>query len=121
MEFVKKKFKGVYASLVFSSKIAGFELGLNLLKVDGVLIAVGLPAFSEKQMSLDLFKFILKGQKIVASLVGTVEEMRELVQLAAEGKVKTHVGRIAKLSEINEVFEELEKGQFVGRAILEIE
>lgn len=47
--------------------------------------------------------------------------MRELVQLAAEGKVKTHVGRIAKLSEINEVFEELEKGQFVGRAILEIE
>lgn len=65
MEFVKKKFKGVYASLVFSSKIAGFELGLNLLKVDGVLIAVGLPAFSEKQMSLDLFKFILKGQKIV--------------------------------------------------------
>jgi propanol-preferring alcohol dehydrogenase len=121
MEFVKKKFKGVYASLVFSSKIAGFELGLNLLKVDGVLIAVGLPAFSEKQMSLDLFKFILKGQKIVGSLVGTVEEMRELVQLAAEGKVKTHVGRIAKLSEINEVFEELEKGQFVGRAILEIE
>ena len=121
MEFVKKKFKGVYASLVFSSKIAGFELGLNLLKVDGVLIAVGLPAFSEKLMPLDLFKFVLKGQKIVGSLVGTVEEMRELVQLAAEGKVKTHVGRIAKLSEINEVFEELEKAKFVGRAILKID
>jgi len=119
MKFVGKKFKGVYASLVFSSKIAGFELGLNLLKVGGVLIAVGLPAFSEGQMPLDLFKFILKGQQIVGSLVGTVEEMRELVQLAADGKVKTHIGRVANLSELNQVFEELEKGKFVGRAIID--
>ncbi|MHA1986957.1 MAG: zinc-binding dehydrogenase, partial [Promethearchaeota archaeon] len=103
----------------FSSKIAGFELGLNLLKVDGVLIAVGLPASSEGKMPLDLLKFILKGQKIVASLVGTVEEMRELVQLAAEGKVKTHVGRVANLSELNQVFEELGQGKFTGRAIID--
>lgn len=119
MKFIKKKFKGVYASLVFSSKIAGFELGLNLLKVDGVLICVGLPAFSEGHLPLDLFKFILKGQKIVGSLVGTIEEMRELVKLAADGKVKTHIGRVANLSEINQVFEELEKGKFVGRAIID--
>ncbi|MHA2280959.1 MAG: zinc-dependent alcohol dehydrogenase [Promethearchaeota archaeon] len=119
MGFIRKKFKGVYASLVFSSKIAGFELGLNLLKVDGVLIAIGLPASSEGKMSLDLLKLILKGQKIVGSLVGTVEEMRELVQLAAEGKVKTHIGRVANLSELNQVFEELEKGKFVGRAIID--
>ena len=44
--------------------------------------------------------------------------MRELVHLAAEGKVKTHIGRVANLSEINQVFEELEKGKFVGRAII---
>ncbi len=47
--------------------------------------------------------------------------MRELVNLAADGKVKTHVGRIGKLSEINEVLEELEQGKIVGRAILEIQ
>lgn len=120
IETISKKYKGVNASIVFSSKVAGFELGLKLLKRGGVLIAVGLPAFSEGSISVDPFGFILKGLHIIGSLVGTVEEMRELVQLAAEGKVKTHVGRTAKLSEINEVFEELERGEFVGRAILEI-
>ena len=44
--------------------------------------------------------------------------MRELVQIAVEGKVKTHVGRTANLSEINEVFEEMKNEKFVGRAII---
>ena len=118
---ISKKMKGVDASIVFSSKVAGLELGLKLLKRGGVLVAVGLPAFSEGSISVDPFSFILKGLHITSSLVGTVGEMRELVQLAAEGKVKTHIGRIAKLSEINEVFDELEKSKFVGRAILKIE
>ena len=118
---VKKQFKGVNASIVFASKIAGFELGLKLLKRGGVLITVGLPALSEGSFSVNPFSFILKGLHITGSLVGTVEEMRELIQLAADGKVRTHVGRIAKLSEINEVFEELEQGKLVGRAILEIQ
>lgn len=118
--FVDENLGGVYASLVFSSKIAGFQLGLDLLKVGGVLILVGLPAFSEGLMSINPFIFILRGFQIAGSLVGTVEEMRELVQLSAEGKVKTHIGRVAKLSEINDVFEELENAKFVGRAILEI-
>jgi len=120
IDTISKKYKGVNASIVFSSKVAGFELGLKLLKRGGVLIAVGLPAFSEGSISVDPFGFILKGLHIIGSLVGTVEEMRELVQLAAEGKVKTHVGRVAKLSDLNQVFEELERGEFVGRAILEI-
>ena len=38
--------------------------------------------------------------------------MRELVQLAAEGKVKTHVSRVASLSQINQVLVELEKGKY---------
>ena len=121
VETIGKKFKGVSASIAFSSKVAGFELGLKLLKRGGVLITVGLPAFSDGSMSIDPFSFILKGLQITSSLVGTVEEMRELVQLAAEGKVKTHIGRTAKLAEINEVLEDLEQAKFVGRAILEIE
>jgi len=50
--------------------------------------------------------------------VGTVEDMRELVQMAAEGKVKTHVSRVGNLSEVNQIFEELENGKYSGRAII---
>ncbi|MFX1325453.1 MAG: zinc-dependent alcohol dehydrogenase [Promethearchaeota archaeon] len=112
-------FGGVYASLDFSSKIAGLELGLKILRPGGLIIAVGLPAFREGNLSIGPFQFILKGLQMIGSVVGTVEEMRELVQLAADGKVKTHVGRTVSLSEINHVFEELEEGKFVGRAIID--
>jgi propanol-preferring alcohol dehydrogenase len=117
--FIKEKYRGVNASIVFASKITGFELGVSLLKVGGVCVIVGLPAFSEGSLSINPFTFILRGFHLIGSLVGTVDDMRELVQLAAEGKVKTHIGKAAKLSEINEVFEELEQGKFVGRAIID--
>jgi len=123
---VRKQFKlgvikGVSASIVFASKVAGFELGLKLLGRGGVLVIVGLPALSEGPFSVNPFSFILRGLRITGALVGNIEEMRELVQLAADGKVKTHVERIGKLSDINEVLEELEEGKIVGRAILEIQ
>ncbi|MFW9941804.1 MAG: zinc-dependent alcohol dehydrogenase [Candidatus Thorarchaeota archaeon] len=118
--FVQKQFGGVYSSIVFASKIAGLQLGLSLLRAGGVLIGVGLPAFKEGMLSINPFMFILRGLRMVGSYVGTVQEMRELVQLAADGKVKTHISRTAKLSEINQVFEELQNAKFVGRAILEI-
>ena len=70
-------------------------------------------------LSKTVFELVGYGLHIVGSLVGTVQEMRELVQLAADGKVKTHIGRTASLSEINQVFEELEKGTYVGRAIID--
>ncbi len=122
---VRKQFKlgvikGVSASIVFASKVAGFELGLKLLGRGGVLVIVGLPTLSEGPFSVDPFGFILRGLQITSALVGNIEEMRELVDLAAEGKVKTHVGRIGKFSDINEVLEELEQGKLVGRAIIEI-
>ena len=118
---VKSKFRGVYASIIFASNVAAFELGMKLLRRGGVLVGVALPAFSEGSFTVNPFAFILKGLHITGSMVGTIEEMRELIQLTADGKIKTHVGRVAKLSEINEVLEELEQGKIIGRAILEID
>ncbi len=120
VEFVKEKFGGVYASIVFSPKIAGFELGLKLLKRGGVFVGVGMPAVSEGTISMTPVELLARDLLIMASAVGTVEEMRELVQLAADGKVKTHVSRVAGLSEISQVLEELEEGKYAGRAIIDM-
>jgi len=118
VKFVKENFGGVYASIVFSPKLAGFELGLKLLKQGGVFVSVGMPAVSEGGISISPLELLRMDPLIMSSAVGTVEDMRELVQLAAEGKVKTHVSRVANLSEINQIFEELEKGKYSGRAII---
>lgn len=50
--------------------------------------------------------------------MGTVQEMRELVDLAAAGQVRTHVSRTGSLSEVPQIFEELEAGAYLGRAVL---
>ena len=50
--------------------------------------------------------------------VGTVQEMRELVDLAAEGKVHSHISRTGRLSDIDGIFSDLEAGRYLGRAVI---
>ncbi len=115
---VKQKYAGVYGAVVFSPKIAGFELGLKLLKRGGVFVGVGMPAASDGNLALNPLDLLRKDPLIMSSAVGTVEEMRELVELAAAGKVTTHVSRTGRLSELNRILDELEQGKYSGRAII---
>lgn len=109
---------GVDASIAFTAKLAGFNLGLQLLKRGGLFVAVGLPATSEGNLELNPFEFFFKDPTLIYSAVGTVQDMRELVDLAAAGQVRSHVGRTGKLSELPAVFDELEAGAYVGRAVI---
>jgi propanol-preferring alcohol dehydrogenase len=111
-------FGGVDASLVFSAKLAGFKLGLDMLKRGGLWVGVGIPASSEGSIELNPWEFFQKGQIMTYSAVGNVQDMRELVDMAAAGQVKTHVGRTAALSELGDVFDDLEAGKYVGRGVL---
>jgi len=117
-KFCKEKLGGVYGSVVFAPRIAGFDLGLKLLRRGGVFVAVGMPPVNEGKISIGPLELLRIDPLIMSSAVGTVEEMRELVQLAADGKVKTHVGRTGSLSEISQILEELEQGKYFGRAVI---
>lgn len=116
---VKKKYAGVNGSIVFSPRIAGFELGLKIMRRGGVFVGVGMPAASDGSIQINPLELLRKDPLIMSSAVGTVEEMRELVGLAAEGKVKTHVSRVGRLSELHRIFDELEQGKYPGRAIID--
>ena len=109
---------GVDACLVFSAKLAGFDLGLQMLRKGGLFVGVGLPASSEGNIQINPFEFFRKGPTLVYSAVGTVQDMRELVEMAADGRVKSHIGRTAPLEEVGAVFDDLEAGRYVGRAVL---
>jgi alcohol dehydrogenase, propanol-preferring len=109
---------GVDASLVFSARMAGFDLGFRLLRPGGLFVAVGLPPSSEGNLSINPFQFFLKDATLIYSAVGTVQDMRELVALAAAGKVKTHVSRRGALSEVGAIFDDLQAGRYLGRAVL---
>jgi propanol-preferring alcohol dehydrogenase len=109
---------GAAASLVFSAKMAGFRLGLQVLRRKALFVGVGLPATSEGNIEINPFEFFFKDPTLVYSAVGTVQEMRELVDLAATGKVRTHVSRTGPLSELPAIFDDLEAGRYLGRAVV---
>lgn len=111
---------GAHASLVFAASIAGYRLGFELLRKRGVFIGVGLPATDQGAFSVGPFELFSKDPTIVFSAVGTVQEMRELVDLAARGVVRSHIGRTGSLDEVGTVFEELAAGAYLGRAVIDL-
>lgn len=117
-DVVRGEMGGVDAVLVFSARMAGFELGLRLLRKAGLFVAVGIPPTSEGTLQLDPFQFFLNEPRIIYSAVGNVGDMRELVGLAAAGRVRSHVSRTGRLSELGAIFDELEAGKYLGRAVI---
>jgi propanol-preferring alcohol dehydrogenase len=116
---VQSEFGGVDASLVFAARMAGFRLGVQLLRPTGLFVAVGLPASSEGNLELNPFELILKGITIIGSAVGTVQDMREVIDLAAAGRVRTHVDRTGPLSDLGGIFDDLEASKYLGRAVID--
>ena len=57
--------------------------------------------------------------RIVASAVGTRQELRELLAFAAEGKVKATI-KTLPLESINDTFDRLRNGKVNGRVVLGI-
>ena len=119
-ELVKRKYAGVYGSLVFSPRIAGFELGMKLLKRGSVMVTVGMPPASDGDFAIAPLELLRKDALITSSAVGTVEDMRELVELAAAGRVKTHVARVGRLTDVPQIFADMEAGRYTGRAVLDL-
>lgn len=117
-EAATSRLGGVDAVLVFAARVAGFDLGLRMLRRGGLFVAVGIPPTSDGPFQLSPWEMFGKDPTILYSAVGTVQEMRELVELAAAGKVTTHVSREGRLSEVPEILDELERGAYLGRAVI---
>lgn len=117
---VEREVGGVDASLVFSAALAGFDLGMKLLRKGGLFVGVGLPATSQGNFELNPFELFMKDPTIIYSAVGTVQDMRELIDLAAAGRVKSHISRTGTLADLPAIFDELEAGKYLGRAVLEV-
>ncbi len=115
---IARDFGGVDASLVFAARVSGFDLGLAVLRKTGLFIGVGLPPTGDGGFQVDPFRLFMNDPKIIFSAVGTVQDMRELIELAAAGKVHTHVDRTGTLSELNDIFDELAAAKYLGRAVV---
>ena len=114
-EQIQEKVGGVHAAVVTAVTTAAFDQAVNSLRPDGKLVAVALP---QGDMKLNIAKTVLDGIIVAGSLVGTRQDLAECFQFGAEGKVHPIV-KTRKLSEINDMIQELKDNKVVGRNVVD--
>ena len=90
--------------------------GYEALRRAGTLVLVGLPP---GDFTLPIRGSVAKGIRVLTSAVGTRQDLREVLALAATGKLKT-VAESLGLENINEAFERLRAGTVSGRLVVEV-
>jgi alcohol dehydrogenase, propanol-preferring len=90
--------------------------GYEALRRAGTLVLVGLPP---GDFTLPIRGSVAKGIRVLTSAVGTRQDLREVLALAASGKIKT-VAESLRLEDINGAFERLRAGTISGRMVVEM-
>ena len=109
-----RKRGGVHVALVASAAKAAYDTAFTCIRPTGTLLVVGLPAESI------CFPPILMASTAVcirASAVGTRQDLREVLAMAAAGKVRCQTAT-RPLAQVNEVLEQMRRGQISGRMVL---
>lgn len=107
---------GAHAAVVTAVSKTAFNQSVSSVRAGSKVVAVGLPP---ETMDLSIVKTVLDGIEVVGSLVGTRKDLEEAFQFAAEGKVIPIV-KTRKLDEVNDIFEEMEKGEILGRMVVDM-
>ncbi|WP_434779834.1 alcohol dehydrogenase AdhP [Neisseria sp. Ec49-e6-T10] len=115
-EWIQKHVGGAHAAVVTAVSKVAFNQAVNSVRAASKVVAVGLPP---ETMDLAIVKTVLDGIEIVGSLVGTRKDLEEAFQFGAEGKVVPIV-HTRCLDEVNDIFEEMEKGEILGRMVVDM-
>ena len=115
-EFLKKETGGMHGVLVTAVSPIAFKQGISALRRKGTIALNGLPPGS---FDLPIFETVLNRYTVRGSIVGTRKDLQESIEFALEGKVKATV-HAAKLEDINEILEQMKKGEIEGRIVLQI-
>ena len=117
-EKLKQSTQGaLYGAVDFVGIAATANLVLGALRKGGKLILVGLFG---GEISLSIASTILRAITIQGSHVGSVDELKAVVALARQGKIKPIPFEKRPLSEVSRTLDELKVGSVVGRVVVEI-
>ncbi len=105
---------GAHAALVTTAAKAAYSMAFYSLRPTGRLLAVGLPA---EAICFPPIMMAAAEVRIQASAVGTRQDLREVLALAAAGKIRCQVST-RPLSEANQALDQLRSGQASGRIVL---
>jgi alcohol dehydrogenase, propanol-preferring len=112
-----KALGGAHAAISVAVAPKAFEQAFGSLRRGGTLVFVALPA--ENKVSLPIFETVLNGITILGSIVGTRKDLAEVYAIHAQGRTRV-IRETRRLEEVNECFEEVEKGNVKARIVFDL-
>ncbi|MEM3035114.1 MAG: zinc-binding dehydrogenase, partial [Candidatus Nitrosocaldus sp.] len=114
---VKRLTDGVGADVVLDFVISDESIknAMSMLANGGRLVLVGV---SNKPISIDPQMTVLKEFSLLGSLVGTKDELEELVGLASSKRIRSIANKAFTLDEVNDALTMLRRGEIVGRGYI---
>jgi len=106
---------GAHVVMVTSGSRAAYETALRSIRKAGTLAIVGM---APEPVPLSTVAMVSGEYRIVGSAVGSREDLREVLQLASEGKVKCRVETRA-FDQVDTVLNEMKEGRLLGRVVLQ--
>jgi len=107
-----RKMGGAHVAVVTSAAKAAYDQAFYAVRSGGTLMVVGMPADD-----LSFPAIMMREMRIMSAATGTREDLREVLELAASGRVRCQV-ETRPMTEINEVFDEMRRGRITGRVVL---
>ncbi|HMD17163.1 MAG TPA: zinc-dependent alcohol dehydrogenase [Terriglobales bacterium] len=108
---------GAHVAIVTSAAKSAYDTAFYCVRPTGTLLAVGLPA---KDISFPPILMAAGEIQIKASAVGTREDLREVLEMGAAGKVHCQVST-RPLADVQEVLGELSRSEVSGRVVLRMQ
>jgi D-arabinose 1-dehydrogenase-like Zn-dependent alcohol dehydrogenase len=107
----------LYGAVDFVGSADTANLALGALRKGGKLILVGLFG---GEIPLSIGGTILRAITVQGSHLGSVDQLKAVVALAREGKIKPIPIQTRPLSEVSRTLDELKMGNVVGRVVVEV-
>ncbi len=87
---------------------------IQIIGKSGIIVVVGLFG---KSFEVPVTPLVFNEYKIIGSFWGNYNELREVIELQNQGKIKSNTKKFT-LSEINEALDLLKHGKIIGRGII---
>ena len=107
---------GAHGVINVSVSEAAIEASTRYVRANGTTVLVGMPAGAK--CCSDVFNQVVKSISIVGSYVGNRADTREALDFFARGLIKSPI-KVVGLSTLPEIYEKMEKGQVVGRYVVD--
>jgi propanol-preferring alcohol dehydrogenase len=106
---------GFHVALVTSAAKTAYDSAFSCVRPTGTLLVVGLPA---ENICFPPILMAAREIRIRASAVGTRQDVREVLAMAAAGEVRCQTAT-RPLAHAGEVLDELRRGNVAGRVVLD--